>query len=643
MSALLVLGSAAFLSWVPAPPAVAAEPQIELRLESAGEPTGEVPVRIPTGKDAGTVLFFATRAGTEELAGVSIKAPTAPNVVITSVSGENTFTLPAANAPLALSATVASITEPSDLRVPLLAIIPDGPPVSIGTLHVIRDDAPSLATLGGTNTANHTQETGRFSTTIDVVAGSTAVDATVQFGPFRDGQSRLTPLNVTIDGTPVSSGESVAFAPGALRSVTITGTLPRPVEYSGSVTFTYGPQRTSRLTLTLTVTRTAPDQSVVVDPTTPPTAAEIPFRLPGLTIPLTDVTTAVSFREDRSEEPTMAFEVIQVTRTEGTEERQVALDTALDPNSVSFPPLGSHTIKVTVLQLSQPGAYTLTLRGASPNNKPLDTTAKVLVRDSPWTAAVLILAGTLVSAGLRRWIGGARGQLEARVTVDDLGQRLRDLRPPNPDEPVRRLFALLDVKQRALVWRATDEGVSAAVTAATAAQRTRLNLAQAWLAVHARVLQVTDPQAKSDALMKLDAIIRLLDEPNEADAITKLAEVENVPGLPPQITAQTQDAEDEQQAQAEAEAEAEAKREKRRRFFRKVQLWVTDSVVYVVLASIATTLGVVALYLPESVWGSTKDWILAVLWGLGLHQVGTASAQGIQGLWRTYQTIPPSQ
>lgn len=623
---LLVTAMAQFL----APSAMAAASLITLTLDSSGEPISEVPLVVKSGQESGTVLFFAHYSGEEALSAVSIKAPTAPSVAVTSVTGEATFTIPANKEPVALIAAIAGVTEQTDLRLPLVAVVSGNSTAGIGTLHVIREDAPSLATVGGITSLTHSQAASRFMTTFDVVAGTTPVEATIRFGSFQDAQSRLTALDVAVDGKSGSSGDPVGFAPGALRSVTVSGTLPRPGVYSGSVTFLYG--RAGRLTLTLTVTRTQSDQTVVVDPSPPATAAEIPFRLPIGTVSAIDVNTAVSFREDQGQEPTMNFKVIQVTRTEGTEERQVALDAVVEPASLSFQPLDSTTTKVTVKQITQPGAYTVTLRGTTPNNKPLDTTAKLLVRDSPLTAAVLILVGTLVSAGLRRWIGGTRDQLEARVQADNLGRQLDELRPSSPDATTQRLFGMLGDKQRALVWTAKDEGSSTGFKDATAAQRWRLDLAQKWLSHHAQALALTDPQQQRDALAKLDAITRKLEKHDE----TAQADFDQV--LP---TTRTDDMKAAQEA--ESERQKPAQEEQQARLRRKAGLWLTDRLVYLVLASVATALGIVALYLPEAVWGSTKDWILAALWGVGLHQTGAGAADGIQGLWRKFQPAPEQE
>jgi hypothetical protein len=46
----------------------------------------------------------------------------------------------------------------------------------------------------------------------------------------------------------------------------------------------------------------------------------------------------------------------------------------------------------------------------------------------------------------------------------------------------------------------------------------------------------------------------------------------------------------------------------------------------------ATVLGLNLLWLPDPSWGGWGDWLVALLWGLGLHQVGGAAFEGVTGL-----------
>ncbi len=57
-----------------------------------------------------------------------------------------------------------------------------------------------------------------------------------------------------------------------------------------------------------------------------------------------------------------------------------------------------------------------------------------------------------------------------------------------------------------------------------------------------------------------------------------------------------------------------------------------DSVVFLVALAAAILLGLTLLWSPDVDWGSAQDFMVAVLWGLGLHQVSNSAFEGISGL-----------
>ncbi len=62
------------------------------------------------------------------------------------------------------------------------------------------------------------------------------------------------------------------------------------------------------------------------------------------------------------------------------------------------------------------------------------------------------------------------------------------------------------------------------------------------------------------------------------------------------------------------------------------QLRMVDWIFTGVVAIISVLLGVQLLYLDNPTWGGARDFVLAVLWGLGLHQVSGGASEGIAGL-----------
>lgn len=61
-------------------------------------------------------------------------------------------------------------------------------------------------------------------------------------------------------------------------------------------------------------------------------------------------------------------------------------------------------------------------------------------------------------------------------------------------------------------------------------------------------------------------------------------------------------------------------------------LLTIDVLVALAALAIAVLLGLTLLWAPDVDWGSPQDYIVAVLWGLGLHQIGNSTFSGISGL-----------
>jgi hypothetical protein len=71
---------------------------------------------------------------------------------------------------------------------------------------------------------------------------------------------------------------------------------------------------------------------------------------------------------------------------------------------------------------------------------------------------------------------------------------------------------------------------------------------------------------------------------------------------------------------------------------KRVALVTGNVVAFLLIALGVAFLGIVALYQPNPTWGAGLDWLIAILWGMGLYQVGGAASQGIQGVWNSYRS-----
>jgi hypothetical protein len=63
-----------------------------------------------------------------------------------------------------------------------------------------------------------------------------------------------------------------------------------------------------------------------------------------------------------------------------------------------------------------------------------------------------------------------------------------------------------------------------------------------------------------------------------------------------------------------------------------LRLFKSDVLFMLVVILIAVVLGVKLLWAGNPVWGSGNDYLIAVLWGLGLHQLSDSGFQGVSAL-----------
>ena len=57
-----------------------------------------------------------------------------------------------------------------------------------------------------------------------------------------------------------------------------------------------------------------------------------------------------------------------------------------------------------------------------------------------------------------------------------------------------------------------------------------------------------------------------------------------------------------------------------------------DRVVTFVLGVVAVAAGLNVLWVPNETWGGLDAYLVAFLWGFGLHQLGNAPFEGLLGL-----------
>lgn len=522
MVGLLLACPAAASSVPPQSEAVGAE----MTLSPSGPAVDELVLTVPAGEQAGTVDFFVRQSGDTPLEGVTAStAGEGVEVVVSPASGAGAFTVPAAGGVVPLTARVEDLTQPVDSRVQVFVLTSAGQPMTLGTLRVVREDAPKLTLVGSSSDGlSFEQDREAFSRQLRLRSDSAAdVRAVVTFERLQDDSSRQVPLQVELDGQPLASGDVVEVAARRSRLLTLRAELPRASTYRADLAFAYGSASATLLEVPVTITRTATTQTLVADDVEPARVTRGPCLLPWSCA--ATLQTSVSFRETGGQQTGFdQLDVRGVVLEEDGQSLQVRHGQptlTLSPDdaavtAVPVPPRGSVVVEATVPGVHRAGTYEIDLRGSTLGADPVDVTVKVLVRDSIVVAAALILLGSVLSALLRWWIGGARDHLGARVRVDALRTRHGEVTgrwdpsgtPRAVADGVGRMIARLAVEARL-------RGADPAVTTAVTDLQVRVELLDQWLdAADAAYQSGTPPnepvetelRKASDVLLRREAL-----------------------------------------------------------------------------------------------------------------------------------------
>lgn len=492
LTALLVL-----LAAFPASSIAAADVSFELALTPDGPPPSEIQLTVPAGSQTARMGVFLRQSGSTALEGAKVvAAPGGPSLTITAADGAATFTVPPAPGVVAMAVETAGITQALDVRVAVFLLASDGTARTLAAVRIVREDAPALTLLGAGADGLLSFDQDRESFTRDVwlrADGMAPVTARLDFTPLQDDTSRQVPLAVAVDGTAVSTGASVELPSGGSRKLTLTATLPHASTYRADLTLAYGPRSASRLAARLVITRRATAQTVVAEPVTAVVATRGPCPLPWSCT--ATASGLVTFRETKGEpsrlDPLQVREVILVedaaTVVQAAHDDPVITvpaQGAQPVSAVSIPAWGSVVVAATVPGLTRAGSYEVRLRGATVGTDPVDVVMKLVVRDSMLLAAMVILAGTVLSWLLRWWIRGRRGVLGRRVEVDRLARRLEQVLAARSPVGARRDVA---TRVRAMVTRLAREarlrGDHEQVRAMQADLTERVELLDQWLEV----------------------------------------------------------------------------------------------------------------------------------------------------------------
>lgn len=489
---LLWLVTIAVLTTTGTGPAAANSVPIEAALGPADPPVSQLEMSVPAGSATGRLDFFVRQQGSEPISNVSIAAVGAPVPIAVAPHAGGSLTIPAAGGAALVTATATDLKEPLDVRVPLVVIRSDRTTQPLVTLRVVRADAPALTIIGAKDGAlSFEQDREDFRRDVVVRSDSgTDVRATISFTPFQHGSSTQAPLVVEIDGDAVSNGGMIEIPARESRTLTISSSLSRAGSYTGNLSLAYGKNQASNLDLAIAVTRTETEQTVVADPVA---AARAVRPLCGWPPPCkASANVEVTLRETKGEQGSLdKLQVRSVVVDDGGTNVQTPYTSKVQARggqpdaAIVVGPRGSTVVTAEIGGLTGAGKHEVQLRGTTPGAAPLDITAIILVRDSWLRAALVILAGVLLSWLLRSWLTHGRQRLQSRIKVDELSRRLSQIVQawgglPGTADTIDHIRGLLGrAEERA---RDRDSSVPAADTDDMA---TRIEMLDQWLQVSA--------------------------------------------------------------------------------------------------------------------------------------------------------------
>ena len=468
----------------------------------------ELVIEVKSSDPGDKISFFLRQTGDSTVTGATVSPVSSDlDLIITTADGATKVDLPSAGRAVPMVVAVSGLSQAVDSRVDLYVQTDDGTVQTLGVLRVLRTDAPALSVVGDSGSGlTFEQDREDFSRELLLRSDTGAdVQATLTFTPWQDNSSQQVPLGVVIGDQVILNGSGLDVPARETRTLTVTGALPRASTYRAILTFTYGPQSASRLTVPLTVTRTATAQTVVAE-TVDPVHDTRPFCLSVFSCTDKDGATAeVAFRETAGVEA--GFDPLQVLRVRvddagtmvqaddltatvsrlGDDEPVASVVDEEDGESASMSlPIGARESVVVEAQLAaidRAGKYEIVLRGTTPGAQPVDVTATILVRDAVWYAVLVILAGGLLSWALRQWIGHGRASFGVRVDLatvrEDIDSIVRSRRPA----PARRnaIDQLRGLLRR--VSAGTDSGNVWDPQAAVKGLKKRVQLLDEWLEV----------------------------------------------------------------------------------------------------------------------------------------------------------------
>lgn len=443
--------------------------------------------------------------------------------------------------------------------------------------------------------------------------------------PFRDASGNTIQPTVTV---PKEADGSSTVPPLGSLPVVIEADLPKPGVYTSHISLVYNGQRWTP-PLALTVTRAAPDVDVTDDL---PAASAALWGLERnkkvvvdvgiydkngqtLNLPVPQLLRFVLKRDNGSKLSSKAsFEIL-------------GPDSGKLPNPLTVDGKKTRQLRFLLSGFQEAGEHEATLRFIPDGvASPIDRTFSVYVREPLLAALFWIALGVVTSYLIREYLIKTRPRLAALARIESLTVDLEKARqdPALTDRQKEVIGSLLsqvtDLRKAIRLETMTLTEVDGALDLL----EKKVPLLKDWISVSRRA-SVLHP-IPANIAAPLQEVEAALGDRNATTQVitqagTKLAAA--AAAIPPPAGAR---------AAAPLRTAMPQDDAKQNLSWLLSRIRSSDLLVTVVILLIACLMGIKALWISDLGWGGWEDRVIAVLWGLGLHQ---ATFTGVEALRTT--------
>ena len=329
--------------------------------------------------------------------------------------------------------------------------------------------------------------------------GKQAVELRIAVDPFLGPDTRMRPVDVTIDGKPADTPITLTQLDRPV--LRIHGSFPDAGEYKSNVVLFYAGKRHS--SVALAVTRERDPVSVLID--TVPAVNATAWRTADARIRFVVRETAgrevridppllVDFgRKDGDRTPKQAvYEDVKIAAVDSAADGTQRMSEATT-QPFTLTRQQSREFQLTVSAIAEAGEYNGLIRISSRDSKEVEKPVTVFVRKSGWIAFAFIFLGVFSSWLIRYWTSDRRPKLEGLRRISDLLEDLEKVEQSAGTTPEARNRAFAGMRNiLAKAERNLSRGAAKDVPTLLDAIDCRISALPRWLSLGNRLSGV-DP------------------------------------------------------------------------------------------------------------------------------------------------------